>query len=180
VLQIAHERAAVAGHEHGVVAADLDAAVAVARVLGELARGVVLDQLAREPVRHAHALAVDLGPGIAPQLQRLRVVAEIDADLLEHRVRVGLDRAERFLREGLVTGHPAGHVRCLARGSGAAARRLPGGATAATPASSFAHVLVLPLRQCNNGATKRQRRAPPGQAPAPTSARVWPALAQQR
>ena len=49
-----------------------------------------------------HALALDVGAGVLPQRQRLGIVAEIDADLLEHRVGIGLDQRQAFLVEHLV------------------------------------------------------------------------------
>ena len=49
-----------------------------------------------------HALALDVGAGVLPQLQRLRVVAEDDADLFQHRVGILLDEGEALLVEHLV------------------------------------------------------------------------------
>ena len=101
VVEVAHERGAVRGSEHGVHAADLDVVRGVARDLGELGRCGRLDELARESTREPHALAVDVGARVLEQGERLRRVAEVDPDLLEHGVRVLLDQRQVLLREHL-------------------------------------------------------------------------------
>ena len=63
VVEIADERRAVRGREHRVGAADLDVVRRVAGDLRERRRRRRLDELAAEPTREAHALAVDVGPG---------------------------------------------------------------------------------------------------------------------
>ena len=49
-----------------------------------------------------HALALDVGAGLLPQLQRFGVVAEDDADLFQHRVGILLDQRQPFLVEHLI------------------------------------------------------------------------------
>ena len=59
-------------------------------MLGEAA-GRGLDQLAAEPAGKAHALALDVSAGLLPDLERIGIVAELDAGLLQHRLCVVLD-----------------------------------------------------------------------------------------
>ncbi len=99
-LGVAHEGRAVDRREHQVVAADLDAALGVAGVLGDTARRR-LAQLAGEAARDVHPLALHVGAGLLPALQRLGIVDEGDADLLQHRLGVGLDDLQRFFVENV-------------------------------------------------------------------------------
>src|SRR3546814_2382494 len=70
-------------------------------MLGELRRDG-LAELAAEAAREAHALALDVGAGLLEQSQRLRLLAELDADLLQHRLGIVLDEGEALFREQLV------------------------------------------------------------------------------
>ena len=72
-----------------------------------------------------HALALHVGAGVLPQLQRLGVVAEDDADLFQHRVGVLLDEGEALLVEHLVDLDLAADVGELLAGAAARARRAP-------------------------------------------------------
>ena len=110
-VEVAHERRAVVRGEDRVHPADLDVALRVARVLGELARRGRLDDLAAHPAREADALAVDVGAGVAEQAERVGVAAELDADLLEDRVGVVLDEREALLAEDLERGELPGQER---------------------------------------------------------------------
>ena len=84
-----------------------------------------------------HALALDVGAGLLPQLQRLGVVAKDDADLFEHRVGVLLDQRQAFLVQHLIDVDLALDVGELGAGTAAGARRAPGSRPAAggAPAS---------------------------------------------
>ncbi len=100
-LEIAHERRAVDRGEHLVVAADAHALRRVARMLGEFARRG-LAQLARGAAVEAHARALDVGAGGFPDFERLRVVAEFEADLADDPVGLLLELDEAFLAEEFV------------------------------------------------------------------------------
>ena len=120
--QIADERRAVRRRQHHVVAADLHRLRRVARQLGELAR--------RGRAQRPHVTgvevngdAVDRGAGVAEQLQRLGVVADLDAHLGEHPVGLGLDQRQALLAEQLVRRDLAADERwrvraCALTGSG--------------------------------------------------------------
>ena len=63
--------------------------------------------MTREPAREAHPFAVDIGAGILEELERLRILAEIDPDLLEDRFRVLLDQRQPFVAEEVDRGNVA-------------------------------------------------------------------------
>ena len=69
--------------------------------LRELGRGGRLHEPAGEAAGEADALAVDVGPGVLEQHERLGGVAEVDADLLEDDVGIFLDHRQVLLRENL-------------------------------------------------------------------------------
>ena len=69
-------------------------------MLGEFARRG-RDELRGEAARKAHALALDVGAGLLAAARAPRVVAELDADLLEHRLGIVLDERQPFLVEHL-------------------------------------------------------------------------------
>ena len=119
---------------------------------------VACDERAAHPAREAHPLAVDVGAGAAEDLDRLGVVDDLDADLLEEGVGVVLDLLEALGRDdldrrelagevgkGLDRPREAGSLACLAaasrlsllgdvRGHGhTIPRRLPRVTTAAPP-----------------------------------------------
>ena len=64
-------------------------------MLGELFWSC-LHKLTAEPLWKVDAFALNVGAGVFPHLQRFRVVAEINADLFLHGVRVGLDQRKAF------------------------------------------------------------------------------------
>src|SRR3546814_8076776 len=87
-------RSSVDRREDRGVAADGDRALRVAGMLGEHRRDG-LAELAAEATREAHALAVDVGAGLLEQRERFGILAELDADLGQHRLRVALDQVDR-------------------------------------------------------------------------------------
>ena len=97
---IAHEGRAVDRRQHQIATADLDIALGVAGVLGERPRRG-LGQLARQPTGNMHPLAPHIGACGFPQLQRGRVLDEIDADFFQHRLGVVLDDLKRFFVQNL-------------------------------------------------------------------------------
>ena len=132
VVEVAHERRAVVRCEYRVHPADLDVVGVVACVLGELARGAGLDDLAAHPAGEADQLAVDVGAGVTQRPEGIRVAAEDDADLLEDRIRVVLDEREALPRRGPRTVPASGSGTAFAR-SGSRGGRPPSLASAAAP-----------------------------------------------
>ena len=100
VVEVIHERRAVSRRERHLVAADLGAALGIARVHHEMAR-VSGNQRHEQLARDAHPIALDLGAGRAPHPARL-VVAEIDPDLLEDVERRPMDQLEALGIQDLV------------------------------------------------------------------------------
>src|SRR5205823_2909433 len=124
--------------------------------LGELARCGRLDDLAGEPLRKAHALALDVRARIAEQPEGIRVAPELEPDLLEDRVGVLLDQRQTFVVED------------LERSEGACQERLPGdvrpgaGSLAAGPAArSLARRFVDRHRSSFAAVTAARRRLVP-------------------
>ena len=144
-VQVAHERRAVGRREDRGVAADPHAALRVAGVLDELVRGARLDDLPAHPAREPDALALDVRAGVAEQLERVGVAAELEADLLEDDVGVVLDEAQALLAQHLERRQRPGQERDvlrIQRGPG----RLAGGAPAG-PARVVSSVIGV-LRVC--------------------------------
>ncbi len=98
-VEIVDEGRAVVRGEHHRVPADDDVALRIARVL-HVARRRGRAKLSREAPRKAHPLALDVAARAAKEFERARKVAELDADLLEQRIRVALDDLEPFLARG--------------------------------------------------------------------------------
>ena len=73
-------------------------------MLDVLARRALLDDCPAHAARKVDALALDVGAGLAPELQRLGIILEVDADLLEHGFGVVLDERQPLLAEHLVIG----------------------------------------------------------------------------
>ena len=134
VVEVVDERRAVGRDEDHVRVADLDAPGGVAGDLGEQARRGRLDERAAHAAREADALAGDVGAGAAEDLGRLGEVDDLDADLFEEGVGVGLDLFEALGRDDLDGREAAGqvrhgvHVACqalgLSRGSATPHRRV--------------------------------------------------------
>ena len=110
VVEVVDERRAIGRHEDHVRVADLDAPGGVARDLGEEARRGRLDDRAAHAAREADALAGDVGAGAPEDLGRLREVDDLDADLFEEGVGVGLDLLEALGRDDLDGRRAAGQV----------------------------------------------------------------------
>ena len=131
-VEVAHERRAVVRGEDRVHPADLDVVPASFRAYWVNWRGARrLDDRAAHPAREADPLAVDVGARLPQQPERVRVAAEVDADLLEDRVGVLLDQREALLAEDLERrerarqeGRPLG-VGLQSRGAGGPRGRPP-------------------------------------------------------
>ena len=100
VVEVADIGRAVHGHEDGVLAADLDGALGVARVKGELRRNLG-DKLHQQGPIDAHPRFGNIGARRLPERNRL-VVAELAADLLEDRERFLMDQLDCFIGHDLV------------------------------------------------------------------------------
>ena len=139
-VEAADERRAVGWSEHHVRTADARAPLRVARMLDEFARRGVGDELASEAARNPDPLALNVGPGVAPQRERLRIVPELDADLLEYRLRVVLDELQPFDGHHVVDRHPARDIGDDGRpGLGTCGpSRLSAAATGSSSTQSFA------------------------------------------
>src|SRR5579871_2988255 len=70
-------------------------------MLHEFLRSRPLHDRATHAAREVHALTLDVGAGLLPDLDRLGVVAKIDADLLEDGIGVALEQLKSFLAEHL-------------------------------------------------------------------------------
>ncbi len=147
LVEVVDERRAVVGREHHRVAADDHVALGIARVLHILRRRRHAE-LTRQTARKAHPLALDVAAGAAKEIERAGKVAKLDADLLQQRLGVALDRCEALLADHFGERDLAGDVgdrRVRTMGARrsprlTAASRLPGGGRC-----GFRHgVLALP------------------------------------
>ena len=148
--RVAHEGGAVDRRADQVAPADQHRFLGVAGRLGELAgRGGA--ELARKPAGDAHALALDLGAGLAPQLQRPGVVDEIHPDLGQHRFGVGLDGLQRLGVQHLEIGNVALDILCGLDAQRAAFRppcRTAARAARPAPCRCLCHVASSPCFGC--------------------------------
>src|SRR6185369_3134377 len=163
VVEVADERRAVVRGQDGVAAADLDVVVMVPGVLGELARRRRLDDLAAHPAREPDPFALDVGAGVAEEMQGVAVAAELEADLLEDRVGVLLDDREALVVQDLERSQRPGQER-FASDMGPGPGGLPAGASAGSLAGRF-----LDGHRSSFAAdtTARRRRPPPSGRPPP-------------
>jgi hypothetical protein len=60
-----------------------------------------LDNRAAQPSREPDALAINISTGVFQEFERLRKVPKLNADLLEHGIRIVLDELEAGLVENL-------------------------------------------------------------------------------
>ena len=108
-VEVVDERRAVIGGEHHGVAADLDIALGVARVL-HILRGRRGAEATRKAAGKTHPLALDVAAGVAKERERPGKVAELDADFLKQRLGVALDHVEPFFAHELGQRNLAGDV----------------------------------------------------------------------
>jgi len=153
LVEVAHERRSVGGREHRAVAADHHVARGVARVLREFLRRRAPHDAAAHAARKAHPLALDVRARLLPDLERLRIVAEIDADLFKDRVGVVLEEFESLAPQHFVIRDLAGDVRYESVAACGARRDL--GITAAGTAGSpgMTWLLLLVHRGVLRGST---------------------------
>ena len=72
--------------------------------------GAVSQRLRARPRGKSHPLALDVGAGGAEQFERPRHVAELDADLLQHRFGVALDDREALFAQHFRERNRAGDI----------------------------------------------------------------------
>ena len=106
LLDVVDEGRAIDRREDEIAAAHLDRSLGIACELREGSRRG-RHQVTREPAREAHPLTVDIGAGILEELERLRILAEVDPDLLEDRFRVLLDQRQPLIAEEVDRGNVA-------------------------------------------------------------------------
>ena len=141
-VEIADERWPVDRGEDRRIATDVDVALRIAGQLVEFG-GRRLQEISGETAGHSHPLAVDVGTGIAPQRQRLLVVAKFDADLGKNGFGIRFDGLQAFIGQDLGEGDFS-RDEGQGDGDGYLAAGTPGRA-AASSASGFAlaHPVVL-------------------------------------
>ena len=141
-VEATDEGRAVGRREHHVRPADAGAALGIACVLHELRRRGFGDELAGEPTGDPDPLGIDVGTGAPPKRQRLGVIAELDADLLQDGLRVVLDELQALGGHHVVDRHAARHVRHDGRSRVGArgAACLPAAAASSSPSSLTRHV----------------------------------------
>src|SRR5690606_1295273 len=88
-FQVAHKGRTVNRGENRMRSADVDAALRIARMLGELP-GSSAHQLAAQTTRKIDALAADIGARSSPEAQSFRIAAIFDPDFLHQLVCIGL------------------------------------------------------------------------------------------
>ncbi len=133
-VEVVDERRAIIGRKHHRVAADRDVALGIARVLHILRRRGGA-QAPRQAARKTNPLALDVATGAAKQLERAGKLAKLDANFLEQRLGVALDRLQSLLADKFGERNLAGDVgdggeralRARAPARLAAAARLSGG-----------------------------------------------------
>ncbi len=92
-------------------AADHHVVSRIARVLGEFARRRGLHQLAAHAARETHPFALHVGACGLEQCQRLVIVAEVDADLLQDRIGIVFEQFEAIAPHHFVAGNLPRDVR---------------------------------------------------------------------
>ena len=92
-----------------------------------------LEQREHQSLGKAHPLTPDICPGLLPHVQGFRIVAEVNADLLQNALGIGHDEADLVLGKRLIELHLAADETSLVhRGGGA------GGTARISPATGAA------------------------------------------
>ena len=140
-FEVTHEGRAIDRREDRRLPANVNAALRVARMPGEfLWRG--LQQFAAKTLGEMYALATNIRTGVLPELERFRVLTELDADFLQNAIGIVFDQAEAFLIQNFVFANLAGDVgkrraRATAGAGRAACCSTPAGTSAAPSAISL-------------------------------------------
>ena len=171
VVEVVHERRAVVGRQHRVRIADHHAPLGVARVLRADARRRSPGRSGGTSPRGKRTRSPSTSrAGRAPRVRATGVVAELDADLLEERVRVLLDEREALLGEDLdrASGRASGTARSR-RGPRSGPRCVPRGRHSAGGGSRWSSCLLGAVSVAAVTAVARRRRGradpPPSSSP---------------
>ena len=97
-VEVVHERRPVIWREHHRVAADRDVALGIARMLDVLRRRSGAEA-SRQAAREANPLALDVASRFAKEFEGAGKLAELDANFLEQRLSVALDRLQSLLAD---------------------------------------------------------------------------------
>ncbi len=159
LVEIVYEGRAIGWRKHRVEPADAHAAGAITRLLHELPRRRLLHQLAAHAARKAHQLVLHLGAGPAPEVERLRVAQEFDADLGQDRIGIALDERQTVLGQDLVAGQGPGDVGDRRDGPRRARRAL------GVPSTRAGTMCGNCLRLCHGDSGRRRRGASMVSAP---------------
>ena len=103
-IQIMYEWRAVHRRKHGVLTTNFHVSSRVAGMLGKL-RWRRFCQRPHQALGKPDPLTLDIGTGGFPHIKRLAIVAEVDADLLQHGLAIGLDQTEPFFAQYFVQGN---------------------------------------------------------------------------
>ncbi len=149
LVEVAYERRPVDRCEHRVAAADLHRAGGIAGELGELARRRA-DQRPHQAPGKAHPVAIDVGAGLPPHVERFRIFAKVDTDLLQHCLGIVFDEGQTLLAQHFVNRNippDVGELLNRAAAAGGAARLGTASETAGTAlacrwAADIAHGLA--------------------------------------
>jgi hypothetical protein len=80
-----------------MIAPDFDIAGGIPRVLCELSRRVGLNDFPAQALWETDPLSINSGPGVTEQVQRSRIVLEIDANLFKNAFGIGFYQYQLFL-----------------------------------------------------------------------------------
>ncbi len=141
-VPFADEGRAIDRRKNEVAAAYDDRFLGIACMLRELRRGG-FDELAGQPARDTHAFAPYIRPGLAPPVERGRILDEVHPDLFQHRFGVVLDDLQGLVAQQVEVGDVAldiaGGLDLQGGAFGAPGR--PAAAPCPAPCGRFAHRL---------------------------------------
>src|SRR4051812_36932610 len=111
LVEVAYKRRTICRGEDRAVAADDYGARRVAGVLSEFTRSGLADDCAAHSTWEADTLTLDVGTCVFQQLQRFRVIPEVDANLLQDRIRIMFEDLETLGIQYFVIRNLPGDVR---------------------------------------------------------------------
>ena len=107
LIQVADKRRTVRRHQDRPFAAANNVALGISCMLRVLGRRRFLNDRPAQAAGEAHTFAFHIGARILEQGKRLRKITKFNADFLENRVGVMLDKLQAFLVQYLVIGNLA-------------------------------------------------------------------------
>ena len=111
-IDVVNEGTAICRHEDSIFTADLDIALRVARVLGVFGGCGCLNDGTAKTARETRGDTIDLGAALFQYIERLRHIAELDADFFEYGIGIAFDNLQAFFVENLEKGNFALDVGC--------------------------------------------------------------------